>query len=175
MDRPRLTMTLDESQSRLVSWIKAPERATIVGLGAMALALQLTACATAPEPATASQAVAAEIPSVEATYGIQVEGLRLTAAGSMLDFRYRVLDAQKAVPFLNGKIQPYLLDEARSAKLGVPNTPKLGRIRQTSRNNVIHTDRSYFIMFGNPGKALQSGDKVTLLLGQVKVTDLTVQ
>ena len=164
-----------ESQSRLVSWIKAPDRPVFVGLGAMVLALQLAGCATAPDPAAVTQTVPAELPSVEATYGIYVEGLRLTAAGSMLDFRYRVLDAQKAAPFLNGKIQPYLLDEARSAKLGVPNTPTLGRIRQTSRNNVIHTDRSYFIMFGNPGKALQSGDKVALLLGQVKITDLTVQ
>ena len=51
----------------------------------------------------------------------------------------------------------------------------LGRIRQTSRNNNILTDRTYFIMFGNPGKAVQSGDKVTLLLGQVKITDLVVQ
>jgi hypothetical protein len=116
-----------------------------------------------------------EPPTVEATYGIRVESLRLTAAGSMLDFRYRVLDAQKAAPFLNGKIQPLLLDEARSAKLGVPDTPTLGRIRQTARNGVIHTDRSYFIMFGNPGKALQSGDKVALLLGQVKITDLVVR
>jgi hypothetical protein len=114
-------------------------------------------------------------PDVEATFGIKIEGLRLTAAGSMLDFRYRVLDAQKAAPLLNGKIQPYLLDEARSARLGVPDTPVLGRIRQTSRNGVIHTDRTYFVMFGNPGKAVQSGDKVSLLLGTVKITDVTVQ
>jgi hypothetical protein len=112
---------------------------------------------------------------VEDAFGIKIDGLRLSAAGSMLDFRYRVLDAQKAAPLLNGKIQPYLVDEARFAKLGVPDTPVLGRIRQTSRNNAIHTDRTYFIMFGNPGKALQKGDKAILLLGQVKVTELTVQ
>jgi hypothetical protein len=113
--------------------------------------------------------------TVEDAFGIKIDGLRLSAAGSMLDFRYRVLDAQKAAPLLNGKIQPYLVDEARFAKLGVPDTPVLGRIRQTSRNNAIHTDRTYFIMFGNPGKALQKGDKAILLLGQVKVTELTVQ
>ncbi len=175
MNGPRLTMTTGESQARLVSWIKASDRTAIVGFGAMALLLQLTSCATAPVYEGADQAARAEESRLETTFGIQVEGLHLTAAGSMLDFRYRVLDTQKAAPFLNGKIQPYLLDEARSAKLGVPNTPTLGRIRQTSRNNVIHTDRSYFIMFGNPGKALQSGDKVALLLGQVKITDLTVQ
>lgn len=112
---------------------------------------------------------------LETTYGIHVEGLRLSAAGSMLDFRYRVTDASKAAAMLDGRIQPYLLDTAHGAKLGVPDTPVLGRIRQTSRNNKILTDRTYFIMFGNPGKALQSGDKVTLLLGQVTVTELTVQ
>jgi len=146
-----------------------------VCLGLTGIAMQLSGCATAPASGAPSQAVEAERSAVETTYGIRIEGLRLTAAGSMLDLRYRVLDAQKAAPLLNGKIQPYLLDEARSAKLGVPDTPVLGRIRQTSRNNVIHTDRTYFVMFGNPGKALQSGDKVALLLGQVRITDLTVQ
>lgn len=137
--------------------------------------MHLGGCATPPAALAPEQVVATVKPTVEMTFGIKVEGLRLTAAGSMLDFRYRVLDAQKAAPFLNGKVQPYLVDEVRSARLGVPDTPTLGRIRQTSRNNVIHTDRSYFIMFGNPGKALQSGDKVSLLLGPVKVTELTVQ
>jgi len=93
----------------------------------------------------------------------------------MLDFRYRVLDATKAAPLLNGKIQPYLIDEAHGAKLGVPDTPVLGRIRQTSRNNNIVENRTYFVMFGNPGKAVRSGDRVSLLLGDVKITDLTVQ
>lgn len=150
-------------------------RPMLTWLAAIAVAGQMMACSTAPASAVASPAAAGATTEVEATYGIKVEGLRLTAAGSMLDFRYRVLDAQKAAPLLNGKIQPALLDEARGAKLGVPDTPTLGRIRQTSRNGVIHTDRSYFIMFGNPGKALQSGDKVSLLLGPVKVTDLVVQ
>lgn len=142
----------------------------------MLAALLLGGCASAPAPdAAAMTAPQPAAPTVEATYGIRIEGLRLSAAGSMLDFRYRVLDPSKAALILDGKVQPYLLDEARGAKLGVPDTPVLGRIRQTSRNNKILTDRTYFIMFGNPGKALQSGDKVTLLLGALKITDLKVQ
>lgn len=140
-------------------------------LVALLAALLLGACA-APAPAPEAAAPAA---TVEAVYGITVDGLRLSAAGAMLDFRYRVVDAQKAAPLLDGRFKPYLVDEARGAKLGVPDTPVLGRIRQTSRNGKIMTDRTYFIMFGNPGKAVQSGDKVTLLLGQVKITDLVVQ
>jgi len=139
-----------------------------------ALVLQAGGCSTMPSDPGASGA-GSQVTGVEDVYGIRVEGLRLTAAGSMLDFRYRVLDAQKAAAILDGKFKPYLLDETRGARLGVPDTPVLGRIRQTSRNNKVLTDHTYFIMFGNPGKALQSGDKVTLLLGQVKITDLTVQ
>jgi hypothetical protein len=142
----------------------------------LCVALQLAGCASGVEtvlvePIDATNPTAA----TEAQWGIRVEGLRLSAAGSMLDFRYRVLDAKKAAPLLDGKLQPMLLDAAHGARLGVPESAVLGRIRQTARNNNIKLDRNYFIMFGNPGKVLQSGDKVTLLLGQVKITDLSVQ
>ena len=150
-------------------------RIALTGLTIAAVALLLNGCATAPPQLTAAEAVQGEQSEVETAYGIRVESLNLSAAGSMLDFRYRVLDPAKAAPLLSQKLKPYLLDEVRSAKLGVPVTPVLGQIRQTSRNNVIHTDRTYFIMFGNPGKAVQSGDKVSLLLGEVKITDLVAR
>jgi hypothetical protein len=153
----------------------ARTKVVLICVGLLSIALQLlSGCAGVYPQSESNQVPSIENTGVETAYGIKIEGLRLTAAGSMLDFRYRVLDAQKAAPFLNGRIQPSLVDETRSARLGVPDTPTLGRIRQTSRNGVIHTDRSYFILFGNPGKALQKGDKVSLLLGQVKITDLTV-
>lgn len=149
----------------------------------------LVACATAPPeplppPAPPPQALAPAVPVAairtdptpqEQALGIRVEGLRLSAAGAMLDLRYRVVDAAKAAPLLDGRNRPYLLDEVRGARLGVPESPVLGRIRQTSRNGKILADRSYFIMFGNPGKALRSGDPVALLLGTQKILDLTVQ
>lgn len=138
---------------------------------ALACALALAACATGPAPAGP---VATEGPT-ESDYGIRVESLHLSAAGSMLDFRYRVLDPVKAAPLLDAKLKPYLVDAARGARLGVPESPVLGRIRQTARNQHILTNRTYFIMFGNPGKALRSGDKVTLVLGDLKVTDLRVE
>jgi hypothetical protein len=151
------------------------KRRSLLGLVVVNVALQLVACASAPAVSGVSVSNPPDSASLTTQWGIQVEGLRLSAAGSMLDFRYRVLDVTKAAPLLDGKTQVFLFDETHGAKLGVPNTPKLGRLRQTSRNNNIMTDRTYFIMFGNPGKALQSGDKVTLLLGQTKISDLIVQ
>lgn len=158
-----------------VQWTRVAQHA-VLGLGVVCGTLWITGCASPPADAfSANQSSQTEPESLEANWGIKVEGLRLSAAGSMLDFRYRVLDPAKAAPLLNGKTQVFLLDEAHDAKLGVPDTPVLGRIRQTARNNNIMANRTYFIMFGNPGKALQSGDKVTLLLGQAKVSDLMVQ
>jgi len=140
----------------------------------LAVALALVGCASSQRSTGAAEAEAG-LQVAEEQYGIRIQGLQLSAAGSMLDFRYRVVDPVKAAPILDPKLQPYLLDEARGAKLGVPDTPVLGRIRQTARNHVIHTDRTYFVMFGNPGKAVRSGDKVTLQLGQLKITDLVVR
>jgi hypothetical protein len=150
---------------------------SLAALGLTCVVLQLVACAGAPmaTPDHLAEVDQMERTTLEANWGIKVEGLRLSAAGSMLDFRYRVLEPAKAAPLLDGKTQVFLIDEAHGAKLGVPDTPVLGRIRQTARNGNLLTDRTYFIMFGNPGKALQRGDKVTLLLGQAKVSDLMVQ
>lgn len=166
-------MKASTRRTRTAAW---PGIRLAVGGLAIALGVQLVGCAAFPAPRVAAAPSARPAaPAVEQALGIRVEGLRLSAAGSMLDFRYRVLDPEKAAPILDGKVQPFLLDEARGAKLGVPDTPVLGRIRQTSRNHKIMTDRTYFIMFANPGKALHSGDTVVLQLGSVRITDLTVQ
>jgi hypothetical protein len=106
--------------------------------------------------------------------GIRPEALRLSAAGYVLDFRYRVVDPARAAPLLDGRKRPFLVD-GRGASLGVPDTPILGSLRQTSRNGKVATDHSYFIIFANPGKYLRSGDRVTLVVGDSKVTDLTVE
>lgn len=146
--------------------------AVVAVLGALS---SLSGCAGLEPQAAPDSGTQALAQEVQSNYGIVIEGLRLTSAGSMLDFRYRVLDPVRAAPLLNGKVQLYLLDELRGAKLGVPDTPVLGRIRQTARNNKIIENRTYFVMFGNPGKAARSGDRLTLLLGEAKITDLTVQ
>jgi hypothetical protein len=100
--------------------------------------------------------------------------VRLSAAGYVVDLRYRVLDPQKARPLLDGKQRPFLLDD-RGAKLGVPDTPILGSLRQTSRNGKVSTTHSYFILFANPARYLRPGDRVTLTVGDARMPGLTVE
>lgn len=112
--------------------------------------------------------------AAEEKLGIRMEGLRLSAAGYMLDFRYRVIDPDKAAPLLSRKIRPYLLDEVSGAQLGVPDTAKLGQLRTTGRNKVV-SDQDYFILFANPGRFVQAGNKMTLVMGELRIENLVVE
>lgn len=107
--------------------------------------------------------------------GIKFGSVHLSAAGNMLDLRYRVFDPLKAAPLFDRKVRPYLLDESSGAAFGVPDSPKLGQLRSTRRNNDAVTDRDYHILFANPGHLLQSGQKVSLVIGDIRVENLMVR
>lgn len=140
-------------------------------------AIVLTGCSTAPDrPHGAYGAAPAEgeASPVEQQLGIRVDGITLSAAGYMLDFRYHVNDPEKAAPLLDRKIKPYLLDEASGARFLVPDTPKLGSLRPTSRNHAIQRS-GYYMLFANPGRYLKPGSRVSLVLGETRIDHLTVR
>jgi len=105
-------------------------------------------------------------------WGVKVIGVRPSAAGYMLDFRYRVLDAKKAAEVVNRKNKPYLLVEKDGSKLVVPVTSKLGPLRQSAQ--YAKENRNYFMFFANPGKHVKSGDLVTVVIGDFKAEHLVV-
>jgi hypothetical protein len=111
--------------------------------------------------------------SVEDTYGIKDVVIRLTAHGTMLDFRFRIVDADKAAPLFNHDIRPYLVDEGSGAILLVPDLPKVGAVRSTTRNPVA--GQEHFILFANPNQMLNKGSKVVIVIGNFKKADLVVQ
>ncbi|MDD5364932.1 MAG: hypothetical protein PHR30_06290 [Gallionellaceae bacterium] len=124
-------------------------------------------------PAAAQADTAAALPGAD--YGIRVDSLHLSAHGYILDLRYRVLDKEKAAPLLDAHKKVYLVDDAHGAKLGVPESPIIGGMRQTSRNHVIYTDRDYFILFVNPGRAVRVGDTLKLAIDDTRIAELKVQ
>ncbi len=109
---------------------------------------------------------------IESQWGIEVIGIRESAAGYMLDFRYRVVDPDKSAPLFNRRIRPYLIDEETGARLEVPNPPKVGPLRTSDKPKA---NRTYFILFGNPGKFIKKGARVTIVIGDLKIKDLVVQ
>ncbi len=105
-------------------------------------------------------------------FGIKPLGIRVSAAGYVLDFRYRVVDAEKAVTLLDPQMAPYVLVRDQGVRLGVPVTSKLGALRSSTRQ--LKADRNYFMLFTNPGRYVQSGDRVQVVIGSVTIDDLTV-
>ena len=104
-------------------------------------------------------------------WGIELLAMRNTAAGHMVDFRYRVLDAEKADPLFKRQTKPYLIHQASGKVLAVPNTAKLGSLRNS---NTPQEGRTYWMFFGNHHGIVQSGDKVTVAIGDFKVADIEV-
>ncbi len=109
---------------------------------------------------------------IEKEWGVRVLSIRLTANSYMLDFRYRVLDTEKASPLFTWKVKPYLIDQASGARFLVPNPPKVGSLRSTRKPEA---DRNYFMMFANPAQFIKKGNKVTVVIGDFKAEDLIVE
>jgi hypothetical protein len=107
-----------------------------------------------------------------ARWGVQVESIRSTAAGRMLDFRYRVVDPEKAQSLFKRQTKPYLIDQETGARFVVPNPPTTGPLRSS---NTPKRDRTYFMFFANPGGLIKRGKQVTVVIGDFRAENLIVQ
>jgi hypothetical protein len=105
--------------------------------------------------------------------GIEVIALRQTSGGFMLDFRYRVLNPEKAMPMFQEEITPYLIDQSSGSKLPTIGSTKVGPLRPTSRDPKKGV--AYFMFFGNPGQLVKVGTKVTVVVADHRFENLVVQ
>jgi hypothetical protein len=104
-------------------------------------------------------------------WGIEIESLRISAASYLLDFRYRVIDAEKARPLFKRSTKPVLIDQASGARFSVPRTAKIGPLRSSDEPIA---GRIYAMLFANRGKSVKPGDKVTVEIGEFRAEDLVV-
>jgi hypothetical protein len=114
---------------------------------------------------------AAAAKELESKWGVQISALRISAAGNVIDFRYRVTDADKASALGNPKSRAELRDRATGKSLHVPNT-KVGQMRSTGQR--LAAGRTYTALFTNPGKVVKPGNKVDIVIGDFSAKDLTV-
>ncbi len=105
--------------------------------------------------------------------GIESLGVRLTAAGYLLKFQYRVLDPEKVKPWMDRKADVFLLDQTTGKKFFVPRSSKIGPLRQTTRKPLV--GRTYFVMFKNTMRSVTTGNRVTVAVGEYALKNLTVQ
>ncbi len=145
----------------------------------------LIGCATLPqqpvEPAIVSGEISElktepkqceeQLSEIEHLWGIKIIAIRRTANSSLLDFRFHVIDPEKAAPLIGRRAKPCIIDEESGVKLSVPSMPKVGSLRAKGKQ----PDRDYFILFSNPNGAVKKGSKVTVIAGDLKVEHLIVE
>ncbi|WP_176067853.1 hypothetical protein [Anaeromyxobacter diazotrophicus] len=107
----------------------------------------------------------------ERNWGVDVVGVRRVSSGYMLRFNYRVVDPGRAAALTDRKVRPYLIDEATHTALAVPAMENVGELRQVAP---LEPNRTYFMIFGNPGGLVRKGGHVTLVIGNFRAEGLVV-
>jgi hypothetical protein len=105
-------------------------------------------------------------------WGIDNITLKATASGSVVRFSYLVVDANKAKVLNDKKEDPYLLVQKNGAKLEVPATEKVGKLRQTA---TPENGREYWMVFQNASHTVQPGDRVDIVIGLFRADGLVVE
>ena len=162
---------------------------SVAAIGALAIGVHsLSGCAATP-PAGASPAAARPVSSVAVRPSaapaaaapaapdgagpvLAIASVHMSAAGMLIDLRYRVLDPVRAQRALGPKIRPKLIDERSGIEMSVPTTAKLGSLRQTQGQQ--RSGRSYFVLFVNTAR-VAPGSRVRAELGELVYPNLLVQ
>jgi hypothetical protein len=148
-----------------------------------------TAPAAASEPAT-SPVIAAppvqppepytpEMAKMQEQFGLTV--LTVTAKEKAIEVVFQVYTPEKAAQILSPNTERYLVDQKSGTRLIVPSAaPRPGRERRrvTSIRLVIGSNsgqRGYVVTFDNSQGLVQPGDKVTFVMDEYHVEDLTVR
>jgi hypothetical protein len=127
---------------------------------------------TAPEAGSPAETTDSEAARLAEQWGIEVTSIRLTANDHMIDFRYRVLDAAKAKELFVRQNKPRLIHQETGKVLAVPETAKVGPLRNS---NDPQGGKIYWMFFGNAGFLVTAGDKVTVVIGEFRAEDLVVE
>lgn len=109
---------------------------------------------------------------IRRTWGIEIQFVRQTSAGYMLEFRYKVVDAEKAAPLFARQTKPVLIHVETGAKMTVPTPAKTGALRNS---NTPIAGRTYWMFFANPGKLVDVGDAVNIEIGRFLAKGLIVE
>ena len=106
------------------------------------------------------------------SWGVDQMEVRKLASGSMLQFRYRVLDPGRAKLLNDRRATPYLIDDATGAKLTVPEAERIGKLRTTT---TPEAGRTYWVIFDDSVHVVNLGSRVSVVIGGFRVDGLTVE
>lgn len=104
-----------------------------------------------------------------ARYGIKVTLIAVTAAGGLIDFRYQVVDPDKANAVIHDiNLYPKLVVEKTGATLALRSLPH-------SHGAKLELGGTYFFMFANAHNAIHAGSLLTMVIGGARLEHIKAQ
>jgi hypothetical protein len=100
--------------------------------------------------------------------GVQIVQVAVTGGGGLIDLRYQVVDPDKANALHDEATPPVIIDESTGL---VVDQLLMGH----SHTGSYQAGSTYYLVFENPGNLVQSGAKVSVLLGNAEVDHVAVQ
>ena len=110
--------------------------------------------------------------SAEKKWGILPISIQLTAAEQLVDYRYLVIDPEKAQALMKKVDTAYLIDQTSGARLSVSRT-KEAPVGQSGTKPIA--GKIYPILFTNTAKVIKPGSKVNLVIGELRIEDIVVK
>lgn len=102
-------------------------------------------------------------------YGIRLTLVGVTAAGGLVDLRFKITDAEKAKKlFDDPAVMPAVVAEPTGTVLEPPHGGHNSRVTPTS-------GASYFILIGNAGGVVQRGVPVSVVINNVRVEHILAE
>ena len=152
----------------------------VAALGSIAVVSPMAAQsgAAAAKPATAAYAAQPSYLArrarmqYEMVWGVDSLSVKTVESGEIVRFAWRVIDANKAKPLNDKKVDPILIDQQAGVKLVVPSLEKVGQLRQSS---TPEAGKSYWMAFSNSGRHVKRGDRIDVVIGNFRAQGLIVQ
>jgi len=108
----------------------------------------------------------------QGVWGVDALKVKAVESGEIIRFAWHVLDADKAKPLHDKKLEPWLIDPQAGVKLVVPSLENVGTLRQSG---TPETGKSYWMAFSNPGRRVKPGDHVDVVIGHFRAEGLVVE
>ena len=107
-------------------------------------------------------------PAVEARWGIRVTQVAVTADGGLVDFRFIVLDPDKASEMLSN------VDNLPVLRPDGTNTLVNSAAQMADTHN-LRAGQTYFLLYRNSGGAVRSARSVSVLFGDLRIDHVPVR
>ena len=111
------------------------------------------------------------VSSLEQKWGILPLSIQLTAAGQVVDYRYLVVNPDKAAALMKQGDKAYLIDQASGIQIPASRV-KTSPLPQTGAKPIA--GKTYPILFVNTGGVIKAESKVTLVIGEFRLEDMVV-